>query len=125
MTDNSGAYDLDLILKVALNGAEIKQDERKLFLGELRERVLRVLDISQVKAEVTYPEILQAIKDPKASNLLIHHCISVKQAAKYEKPAKQKGLEVTYVCDSAFKGSLGLVVSSDDAVDVKNIIVTG
>ncbi|RYD05229.1 hypothetical protein N752_10565 [Desulforamulus aquiferis] len=62
MTQNS---DLDFILKVALNGAEFKQSERRLFLGELRERVLKVLDIAQARSDFVYPEFLQAINDPR------------------------------------------------------------
>ncbi|RYD05228.1 hypothetical protein N752_10560 [Desulforamulus aquiferis] len=47
----------------------------------------------------------------------------MKQAAKYEKPARERGLEVSYVSDTAFKGPVGLVVSSDDAVDVETITI--
>lgn len=126
--NNSGSgtgsgCDMELYLREALDGLQFKQGERNLFLGELRERVIRVLDIAQAKAKVLYPEIIEAINHPKANNLLIHHSVSVKEASRYEKPARQKGLKVTYVCDTGFKGSVGLVVAAEDAVDVEDIAV--
>lgn len=114
---------LDVILNEGMRDAVTKQGERCHYLGELRERILRALDLRQVKSEKIYPEILDAIKDPRASHVYIHHAVPVKLGSRYEKPARQRGLNVTYVCDQTFKGSLGLVVASDDAVDVENIAV--
>ncbi|MEW6696265.1 MAG: DUF1694 domain-containing protein [Bacillota bacterium] len=115
--------DLEVILNEGMRDAVTKQGERCHYLGELRERVLRVLDLRQAKSQKIYPEILDAIKDPRASHVYIHHAVPVKLGSRYEKPARQRGLNVTYVWDQTFKGSLGIVVASDDAVDVENIAV--
>lgn len=115
--------DLDLILQEGRRELITKQNERNHYLGELRERVLRALDFQQAKSDKIYPEILSAIKDPRASRLLIHHNVPIKLGSRYEKPAKQRGLAVTYVSDPGFSGSIGLLVASDDAVDVNDILV--
>lgn len=114
---------LELILQEERQAAITKQSERSQYLGELRERVLRALDFQQAKSDKVYPEILSAIKDPRASRLLIHHKVPIKLGSRYEKPAKQSGLAVTYVSDPGFRGSIGLLVASDDAVDVADISV--
>lgn len=115
--------EMDVIFQEGLLAKVTKQDERRHYLGELRERVLRALDLKQVKSEKVYPEILAAIKDPRASHVLIHQSIPIKLGSRYEKPARERGLRATYVNDPAFRGSIGLVVAAKDAVDVQDIAV--
>ena len=124
MLNEGGPSDLDVILSEGLRDSVTKQAERNHYLGELRERVIKSLKFDQVKSEKIYPEILRAFQDPRASRLLIHHVVPIKLGSRYEKPARERGLKVTYVSDPNFKGQFGLVVAAADAVDVENIEVS-
>ncbi len=123
MLNQEGPSDLDVILSEGLRDKVTRQAERNYYLGELRERIIKSLSFAQVKAAKIYPEILQAIQDPRASHVLLHHVVPIKLGSRYEKPARAKGLTVTYVSDPNFKGQIGLVVAAADAVDVENIEV--
>ena len=61
-------HDVDEYLQQGIYGIkEIKPEERKKYLGTLRERVIAVLYQSQVLEKEVYPEIAQLIKKhPKA-----------------------------------------------------------
>lgn len=117
VTSGDEKNELSTTIQAAMKDMAVKQAERNLNLGELQERVLGSLDLDRVKSEKKYPEILTAIEDPRATHMLIHHSIPIDLGAKYEKPAHNHGLVVTYVSDPAYKGPTGLVVAADDAVD--------
>lgn len=123
MSFQEGPSDLDVILQEGLRDKVTKQGERNHYLGELRERVIKVLYFDQVLSSKVYQEILLALKDSRASRLLIHSRIPIKLGSRYEKPARAAGLQVTYMGDPNFKGQIGLVVAAADAVEEKNIEV--
>ena len=70
-----------------------------------------------------YPEIVKALEDKRAAKMIISGEIDFYLSEKYQKLAENVGKPVTIISDPEFKGNTGLVVVSDDAVDMENILV--
>lgn len=102
---------------------ELKYDEKVRYLGEFRERVLKKLTKEQVAEKVIYPEIVQALKDRKADKLIINGSIDYNLIAKYKDLATSLNKTSTVRSDPEYKGDTGLIVISDEAVDVQEINV--
>jgi len=99
---------------------QLKKEERKRFLGELEERVIRYLTIDQVMEKGTYPEILEAIKYPEAKKLIIDRDIELSAANDYIRLAVENNLLFKRVHSPDFKGDIALIVVSDHAVELDN-----
>lgn len=115
---------LEQALLTGLRGTpELKREERSYFLGQYRERVIQVLTFQQVAEPGTYPETKKAITHPKATRLLISRKANLSAAAEYIGLARKYGLSFTTIDRPEFKGSVGLVVAADEAVDQEEITV--
>lgn len=120
----AGKSGLERTLQSGIHGApELRREEKTHYLGEFRERVLRVLTRSQVGEPVVYPEIEAALRDPKAAYMVVHSEISGKALAKYKKLAESAGKPVTSRNDPDFEGEAGLAVVSREAVDAEQVEV--
>jgi len=120
----AGKSDLEKTMWVELFGPpEIKREEKRRYLGEFRERVIKLLSKKQVKEPAVYPEIKKALQDKRATGVLISGDIDFRYAEKYEKLASEAGKRHSIIHDPEFKGDTGLVVISDHAVDVEDIMV--
>ncbi|WP_418654991.1 YueI family protein [Anoxybacter fermentans] len=102
---------------------ELKKEERLRYLGEFRERVLKALTVEQVEEPGVYPEILDALCDPRASKLILRRDIDLERARDYLELAKKKKVAFKRVDSPKFKGDIGLVVVSSNAVDESHILV--
>lgn len=102
---------------------ELKKEEKAIFLGEFRERVIKALSIPQLHEEGTYKEVEDAIKDPRASKLVINRKADLKKAAEYIRLAKENSIRFTTVDSGSIKNTLGLIVAADFAVDMDDIYV--
>lgn len=98
---------------------ELKRMERNHYLGEYEERVIRYLTRKQVLEKDIYPEILAAIKHPAARTLIVDRKIELSAANDYIKTALENGLQYKRVDSPDFVGDVGLVVVSDQAVEVE------
>jgi uncharacterized protein YueI len=120
----SNKSDLEQSLLVGLNGApELKIDEKRQYLGEYRERVLKLLTKHQVEEPGFYPEIKQSLQDSRADKLIISGDVSDSAENKYRKLAEQVGKRHSVIHDPEFKGNAGLIVVSNNAVDEENISI--
>lgn len=114
--------ELEQTISVGFQGPpELKLEEKLHHLGEFRERILLSLTKAQVMRRTAYPEIKQALEDNRATKMLIHGNIGYRFRDKYQKMAVRTGKAYTIVHDPDLKGDLGLVVASDQAVDIDNI----
>jgi len=102
---------------------ELKQQERQYLLGQFRERVIKVLSFAQIAEPGTYQDIRAAIAHPQARRLIISRRADLQAAAEYIHLARQHNLSFTTVDNPAYKGSVGLVVAAENAVDFKEISV--
>jgi len=111
-------------LITGIHGApELRRDEKLQYLGEFRERVLKVLSKEQMKNPQPYPEIETALKDPRSSRLLLNGDLDYDFRAKYLKLAHKYAKPYTVINDPELKGDTGLAVISDHAVVADNVKV--
>lgn len=102
---------------------ELKKGEKMLYLGEFRERVIRMLSKKQVARSAVFPEIIEALKDKTAHKMLINGDLSIKFTDKYIKLANEIDKPYTTIHNSELQGDTGLVIVSDQAIDVEKIDV--
>jgi len=120
----AGKGEVEKAISVGMHGApELKKDEKMHFLGNFKERVIKMLTKDQVKKKSIYPEIITALKNKQASRLLIDGSIDQKYFRKYIDLAKDEGKFFTVIHDPELQGNCGLIVASDSWVDVKEIKV--
>lgn len=111
-------------LSIGMQGApELKREEKKVYLGQFRERIIRILSKKQVAQKFIYPEIIEALKHKQSSRLLINGELWDDLTDKYIALARQVKKPYTMIHDPELKGETGLVVISDDAVDIEDIEV--
>ncbi|HHY26796.1 MAG TPA: YueI family protein [Desulfitobacterium dehalogenans] len=116
--------ELEQRLMVGLHGTpELKHHEKVQHLGQFRERIIRLLTKDQVEDNHVYPEIEEALKDPRAIRLLLNGDLAYRYRDKYIKIARKHSKPYTVVNDPSLKGNAGLVVVADHAVDVDKIEV--
>lgn len=104
-------------------GLELKKEERNLYLGQLRERVLQALTLEQVEEKLVYPEIRQFLADEKANKLIIDGKASIPAKERYHSEAKKYAVSFLSLSSPDFQGPIGLVIVSDEAVDRPKINV--
>jgi uncharacterized protein YueI len=115
---------LEQALLVGIHGEpELKHDERLLYLGELKERVIKKLTKEQVAEKAIYPAIFQALQDRKADQLVINGSISSGFISKYKELATRLHKMYTVRNDMEFQGDTGLLVISDRAVEKQEMNV--
>jgi uncharacterized protein YueI len=102
---------------------EIRRDEKRYYLGEFKERILRELSKNQVMEPAIYPEIFQALKDQRANRLILSGDIDRSSIEKYRVLARCVNKNCTVRIDPSFKGETGLVVASNQAVEEHEITV--
>lgn len=102
---------------------ELKKEEKMLYLGEFRERVIRKLSKKQVANPKVFLEIKEALKDKRTIKMLINGDLSYKFTDKYIKLAKEVGKPYTTIHNAELKGDTGLVVVSAQAIDNQDIEV--
>lgn len=111
-------------LEQRLSGTpELRKEEKRYFLGEFEERVLKVLTRRQVAQSFIYPEIKEALEDERTKRVLLDGELSFEFIKKYIKLAQQLHKPYTLINDPKLKGEIGLAVVSEKAVDVDSIHV--
>lgn len=115
---------MDLYLQQGMYGPlETKPDERHLFLGSLRERVLLALTKGQVLRSKPYKEAEQALKNSKNITLLINGELQYQSYSPYIQMANRNGVHCKIVSDLQFHTPLGLVIAADIAVNRELIYI--
>jgi uncharacterized protein YueI len=103
---------------------EIKPEERRKFLGTLRERIIVALKKRQVGEAEIYPEVELAVKDNPQSHLYLNGNISYEELSKYVKLASKYNLDHTIVTNKEHDTEIGLVLAMDHAIDKEEIYIT-
>ncbi|ATH92983.1 hypothetical protein ACH95_15135 [Bacillus glycinifermentans] len=120
MSDES----IDLYLQQGMHGVrETKPDERRLFLGSLRERVIIALTKGQVLRPKAYDEVITAIESHSDAALLLNGDIDYSRFSVYIKAANKHGVPFSIVSNRESDTPLGLILVSKDAVDKQSIYV--
>ncbi|MDP4086903.1 MAG: YueI family protein [Bacillota bacterium] len=115
---------LDELLQQGILGPkEIKPEERKRFLGTLRERILVALKKGQVKEIKVYPEVEKLMKTNPEAHLFLNGHMRYEEFSKYVTLAKKYKIEHTIVANKEHDTDIGLVLAMDHAIDKADIYI--
>lgn len=99
-------------------------DERRKFLGTLRERIEIALTQGQVMEEDIYKEVEQAMKANPETQLLLNGHINYDFLSKYIKKANKYGIPFRIETNNEHYSEIGLVLTHDQAVNKEDIFIT-
>ena len=103
---------------------ETKPEERRKFLGTLRERIIAALYMTQVKESKVYPQIEQYMRDNPKAHLFLNGSIHYGEISKYVKIAKKHHINYTIVNNKTNETDIGLVLAMEYAIDKEEIFIT-
>ncbi|MEH7253321.1 YueI family protein [Neobacillus niacini] len=103
---------------------ETKPDERRKFLGTLRERIIVALKKSQVVEADIYPQVEQEMKKNPQATLFLNGNMDYSNLSKYVKLATKYNLEHTIVTNKEHDTEIGLILAMDHAIDKEEIYIT-
>lgn len=116
---------LDDYLQQGIHGQkEINPDERRKFLGTLRERIVLALTQAQVREDIIFPEVEQALEENQKATLLLNGNIDYSHLSKYMKLCNDQNIKYSIVTNKEHNSEIGLVLAHDYAVDKEDIYVT-
>ncbi|WP_312476397.1 YueI family protein [Neobacillus sp.] len=116
---------VDEVLQQGIYGAlETKPDERRKYLGTIRERIIIALKKVQVAEEEVYPQVDQNLKENPQSHLLLNGNMNYEELSKYVKLATKYKIEHTIVTNKEHDTEIGLVLAMDHAIDKAEIYIT-
>ncbi|WP_064094408.1 YueI family protein [Rossellomorea aquimaris] len=102
---------------------QTKPDERRKFLGSLRERIVVALTQSQVMEKGTYKEVQESLKNNPNAKLLLNGNMSYSYLSKYIKLADNYHVSFSMVTNKEIETEIGLVLAYDYAIDKEEIYV--
>lgn len=116
---------VDEVLQQGIYGPlETKPDERRKFLGTLRERIVVALTKRQVAEANVYPQVEKQMKEKPHSHLFLNGNMSYETLSKYVKLATKYKIEHTLVTNKDHDSEIGLVLAMDHAIDKEEIYIT-
>ena len=96
------------------------QAEKYEYLGEFKDRVLIALEKQDIEKGIIHTEIIEKMKDSRASLLKMRRDISLDLIKPYIDEAEKINLRYMLVDDISFRGEIGLVVVSKEALNNEN-----
>lgn len=111
----------DYIQEGIYGAKEIKPEERKKYLGTLRERIVIVLTKGEVMKDPIPPEFIQILKENKTAQMFLNGEITYSYLSKYVKLADQNNVKFKIVTNKDYQTNIGLVLAYDHAIDKENI----
>jgi uncharacterized protein YueI len=123
-----GAFSLseniDDYIQQGIHGVrELKPDERRKFLGTLRERVLVVLTKQQVREKGTYKEVEELMKKNIEATMFLNGTLNYNYLSDYIKLANQIGSNFLISTNKEYDSELGLVLAYDYAINKEDIYI--
>ncbi|MCM3139391.1 MULTISPECIES: YueI family protein [Bacillus] len=113
---------VDFYLQQGIFGhAETKPDERRMFLGSLRERALLALTKGQVSRNKPYHEVEQILKTNRQATVLLNGELSYASYSQYVKMANAAGCSFKVVNHHEAHSPFGLVIEMPSAVNQEHI----
>jgi len=103
---------------------ETKPEERRKYLGTLRERIIVALTKNQVAETKIYPQVEQSMKEYPQAQLLLNGNMAYEELSKYVKLAAKNKIEHKLVTNKEHGTDIGLVLAMNTAIDKKEIYVS-
>lgn len=117
---------LDEYLQQGMYGAkEVKPDERRRFLGTLRERVVVALTKPEVRRKQIAGEFKRLLEEHKEARLYLNGHMEYRAISKYIQLADQMSIEYKVVTNKDYDSRYGLVLAYDYAIDKEEITLSG
>lgn len=115
---------VDFYLQQGIFGhAETKPDERRMFLGSLRERTLLTLTKGQVSRNQPYQEVEQILKAHRQATILLNGELSYASFSQYVKMANAAGCSFKVVNHHEAHSPFGLVIELPNAINQEHIYI--
>jgi uncharacterized protein YueI len=102
---------------------QTKPDERRKFLGSLRERIVIALTQNQVREKKVYQQVEESLKEHKGAKLLLNGNMNYNYLSKYIKLANQHGVSFSMVTNKESQTDIGLLLAYDHAINKEEIYV--
>jgi uncharacterized protein YueI len=101
------------------------QNEKNMYLGEYKERVIAALTKDQLIEDDVYDEILIAMKHKEAYILKMSREVKIAKLKPYIKEAEKISLKYQLVDGITYRGDIGLVLAAEDALTIEpeNLLV--
>lgn len=116
--------DVEDYLDAGIYGAkEIKPDERRQFLGTLRERIVVALTDKQVKKKGTYKEVEELMMKNPQADLLLNGDIDFGYFSDYIQLAEKYGNPYRFISNQESETDIGLILAYPHAIDREEIYV--
>ncbi|WP_042454822.1 YueI family protein [Neobacillus dielmonensis] len=103
---------------------ETKPEERRKFLGTIRERIVIALNKSQVAEGEIYPQVEQSMKKHPDAHLYLNGTMDYQDLSKYVKLATKHKIEHTIVNDKEHETEIGLVLAVHYAIEKEEIFIS-
>ena len=124
MKDKNQKSELEQTLQRGIYGPpKIRGEEKKVYLGEFRERVIVALSVEEVFYDEGVAVAEDALKDPMAHRLVVNHNKLTSTWTKKYMGLAQKHKKEYKSFHTEAKEAMGLVVVSKEAVNRENIQV--
>lgn len=102
---------------------ETNPDERRRYLGTIRERVVCVLTKNQVRENGIYSEVEDFIRENKKATLILNGNMNYDYLSDYIKLANKYNLKFTLSTNKEYDSELGLVLAHDYAINKEDITI--
>ncbi|WP_163540069.1 YueI family protein [Gracilibacillus sp. YIM 98692] len=113
---------LDDYIQEGIYGAkETNPDERRRYLGSLRERVVLALKKTEIRGKKGLYELEEAMRQYPDATMLMNGNMSVRFFKPYRDAAKKHHISYTSVTNRDAKTTYGIILAMDNAIDKKNI----
>ncbi|MEH7416134.1 YueI family protein [Neobacillus drentensis] len=103
---------------------ETKPEERRKYLGSLRERIIVALTQSQVAETNIFPQVEQFMKEYPEAKLLLNGNMAYEELSKYVKLAAKNKIEHKIVTNKEHETDIGLVLAMSHAIDKEEIYIS-
>lgn len=100
-----------------------KDDERRKYLGTLRERIILALTVGQVMTDSGIEQLAEAMKQHPESKLLINGKVSYRFMSAEIKVANEHNISYTIVADESNEAGVGAVLTYDYAINKEEIFI--
>jgi uncharacterized protein YueI len=102
---------------------QTKPDERRKFLGSLRERAVIALKQNQVREGKVYPEVEDSLRKHPKAKLLLNGNMKYSYLSKYIGLATEYNVSFTIVTNKEHDTEIGLLLAYDYAIDKEEIYI--
>jgi uncharacterized protein YueI len=112
-------------LQQGIYGAkEINPDERRRFLGTLRERVVVALTKPEVRKKQIEPEFKRLLAENKEAKVYLNGNMNYAALSKYIQLADDMSVTYKIVTNKDYDSEYGLILAYDHAIDKEDIVLT-